>query len=181
MTEAALATSIRTYASSLRHCAARRARPSGHRGSSPKNRGLEGNRFADGVLAHARVQGFAPNDRRITTSKEECGPRHEQANDHAHARATPTTRATWPPGWLPVRPGLGVSRLTVGWLQTRRGTPAEPMSPGRVWSRCCVGIPPRSRYRWTRPQQGKFQVRIGVPEVDVPSSAPKGTEHGGAR
>ena len=118
MTEAALATSIRTrvVAASLRREAGQTLRAPRELAKEP---GLEGNRFPDGVLAHARVQGFAPNDRRITTGKRNAGP--------ATSRQT-ITRTREPPhdtshlrGWLPVRPGLGVSRLTVGWLQTRRG------------------------------------------------------------
>lgn len=49
----------------------------------------------------ARVQGFTPNDRGITAGKEECGTRHEPANDHTLASATPTTRATWPQAGCP--------------------------------------------------------------------------------
>ena len=114
---------MRVVAASLRREASQTLRAPRELAKEP---GLEGNRFPDGVLAHARVQGFAPNDRRITTSKGMRAP--PRAGKRSRAREShPTTRATCHRGWLPVRPGAGriapdswlASRLGGGRLQNR--------------------------------------------------------------
>ena len=104
LAEAALATSIRTCASSLRHCAARQTRPSGAPRSSPRNRGWKGTGSRTAFLPMRVCRGLRPMTVASRPAKRNAGPATSRQTI-TRTPSHPTTRATWPPGWLPVRPG----------------------------------------------------------------------------